>query len=476
MRGGLRKKLVLLSLVGAALLGSSLPAAAQDLMQSWQAALARDPVYAAARAAYRAGQERLPQARAALRPTVTAEVGAEYLEVRGASNLSRADSGNRGTWALALTQPLFDRAAWETMDQARLLVADNEVALAQAQQALILRLSQAYFDVLAAQDTLAAIEAEKSAVAEQLAFAKRNFELGNATVTDTYEAQSRYDLLIAQELAAGNTLDLARDTLATVTGERPLALAELPYETRLPTPAPARQDDWITQATSASLAVQRTQLQTQAAQRGIEIARSGHYPRLDLRASSGSATNSGLQNRNLPASLSGRPLDSNVGVVLSIPIYTGGGTSSRVTEQVELAEQARQNAMAARLEAERDARQFFSGVTTGLARIRALEAGELSSRSAVQANRTGYEMGVRINLDVLNAQQQLYTTLRDLARARYDTVMAGLRLRAATGTLSENDLEAVNRLLVPATGEPGSRMADRARAARQATTPPGVTR
>ncbi|MEI2416278.1 TolC family outer membrane protein [Orrella sp. JC864] len=464
-------------LARAAVLAAALAAGgavqAQDLMQSWQSALARDPLYAAARAAYRAGQERLPQARANLLPNLSAALGGEYAEIRTSGNSGRVRSGTRATWDLVLTQPLFDWAAFKALDQAELLVGDSGIALQQAYQDLLLRLAQAYFDVLAAQDTLAAIEAEKSAVAEQLAFAKRSFELGNATITDTYEAQSRYDLLIAQELQAQNALDVARDVLATVTGQRPGALSELPYSAPLPSPQPTGLQAWLDQGVPSNLGVQRGQLQTRIAQYGIDIARAGHYPRLDLQASSGSATNQGLQSRNLPAGTSGRPIDSSVGVVLSIPLYSGGGVSSRVTEQVALAEQARQLLENARRSAEQQIRQYHAGVLSGLARIRALEAGEASSRAAVQANRTGYEVGVRINLDVLNAQQQLYATLRDLARARYDTVMAGLRLRAAGGLLAESDLAAINQLLLPPSPE-GSQMAERARQARRASTPPGT--
>jgi len=424
------------------------PGHALDLMQAWRTALARDPAYAAARASYRAGLEKLPQARAALRPEVAASVGGEYSETRSTRGLSRADSDRRGTWSLSLVQPLFDYSRWQALEQSRLVVADAEVALQAAHQDLMLRLSQSYFDVLAAQDTLAAIEAEKAAVAEQLASARRNFELGNATVTDTYEAQARYDVIVADELQAQNDMEVAREVLARILGGPPQALAELPYGVALPPPRPARQEDWSGQAETASLDVVRARLRSRIAERGIDIARGGHYPTLDLEATTGSATDGVFDGRARP----GRPVDSVIGLNLRIPLYAGGGISSRVTESVELAQAARHDYEAARRLAVQQARQFHRGVNTGLARIAALEAGERSSRAAVQANRRGYEIGVRINLDVLNAQQQLYATLRDLARVRYDTVMAGLRLKAASGILAEDDLEAINRLL----REPGA--------------------
>ena len=418
--------------------------AAQDLLQTWQAALSKDPVYSAARAAYRAGQEKLPQARAGLLPAISAELGGLYHETRGASTMSLARNGSRNTWDLVLTQPLFDWSRWQTFEQSKLVVADVELQLQQAYQDLLLRVAQAYFDVLAAQDALSATVAEKTSIAAQLESAKHNFELGTATITDTYEAQARYDLVLAEELLHQNELDVRRDLLARIIGEMPGVLAELPYGVHLPAPQPARLSDWSAQAKNANLGVTRAQLQTQIAQYDIEIAGSGHYPTLNLRAASGSVSDGTTQGN---VSRNGRTVDSNIGLVLSIPIYTGGSVSSQIAEKIQLEQKARHDLEAARRQAEQAAREYYTGTVTGLARVRALEAGEKSSRAAVEAHRTGYAIGVRINLDVLNAQQQLYATLRDLAQARYNTLLAGLRLKAASGSLSEADLVAVNRLL-----------------------------
>lgn len=442
--GSLAVSLILVLAAGMA----SAAHAAQDLLQIWRAALASDPVYAAARANYRAAIEQLPQARADLLPAVNAEIIGGYDETRATRNISsRARDGSRAGWGLVLTQPLYDGSRWQRYEQARLGVADAELQLQQAYQDLLLRVADAYFNVLAAQDTLAATEGEKAAVAAQLEAAKRNFELGNATITDTYEAQARYDLIVAQELLQQNTLAVLRDELAKIIGQQPGALAELPAGVRLPPPQPARMADWSTQAESASLAVARAQLQTQIAQREIQVARSGHYPTLSLRATSGSAEG---QHREAAG---GRAIDSSIGLVLSVPIYSGGGVSSQVTEKVQLQQKAREDYEAARRQAVQEARQYYTGVVSGLARIGALEAGENSSRAAVQANQTGYEIGVRINLDVLNAQQQLYATQRDLAQARYRTLLDGLRLKAVGGILAEADLEAINRMLrLPAPG------------------------
>lgn len=434
------------SLAAAALLclaaGPSL--AAQDLLQTWQAALSKDPAYSAARAAYRAGQEKLPQARAGLLPAISAELGGLYHETRGASNMALARNGSRNTWDLVLTQPLFDWSRWQTFEQSKLMVADVELQLQQAYQDLLLRVAQTYFDVLAAQDTLSASIAEKTSIAVQLESAKRNFELGTATITDTYEAQARYDLVLAEELRRQNELDVRRDLLAQIIGEMPGALAELPYGVQLPAPQPARLSDWSKQAENTNLGVTRAQLHTRIAQYDVDIAGSGHYPTLNLRAASGSVSDGTMQGN---VSRNGRTMDSTIGLVLSIPIYTGGSVSSQVTEKIQLEQKARHDLEAAQRQAVQAAREYYTVAVTGLARVRALEAGEKSSRAAVEANRTGYAIGVRINLDVLNAQQQLYATLRDLAQARYNTLLASLRLKAASGSLSEADLVAVNRLL-----------------------------
>lgn len=418
-------------------------ARAQDLMQVWQQALGSDPVYASARAAYRAGLEQLPQARANLLPAISAEVGSAYQSAHSTRGFTAYD-GTRANWALVLTQPLFDWNRWQRYEQSQLRVADTELQLQQSFQDLLLRVADAYFNVLAAQDALSATEAEKAAVAEQLAAAQRNFELGNATIADSYEARARYDLIVALQLDLQNALDVRRDELAQIIGTPPGALAELPSGVPLPAPQPARIEEWSGQAESSGIDVLRAQLQTRIATHDIGIARSGHYPTVNLRASSGSATDARMrQGSDAP----GRPIDNSIGVVVSIPLYSGGGVSSQVTEKVQLEQKARQDYQASRRQAVQSARRYYSGVISGLARIRALEAGERSSRQAVEANRIGYEVGVRINQDVLDAQRQLYATQRDLAQARYGTLLDGLRLKAASGILAESDLDAVNRLL-----------------------------
>lgn len=427
-----------------------------DLAQAFQMALTNDPTYAAARANYRALLQKMPQARAALLPQIYGSLTGAYVDSRATGELNQVYNNARSAWTLYLTQTLFDWTAISTYEQSKLVVASAEVQLQLAYQDLMLRLSQAYFDVLSNQDTLTALEVERKSIGEQLASAKRRFEMGGATVTDTYEAQARYDLISANIIAAENNLQTSKDILARILGQSPEQLSVLPYTVTLPAPVPNKLQEWSSQASMANLEVVRARLQTRISEQDVQIAKSGHYPTFSLVASSTSNT---VGNSQVRPFFDGRTIDNTVGIQMNVPIYSGGGVSAKVTEKAELQQKSVFDMEAARRLAVQQAQQYFNGVNAGLARIKGLEAGEKSSRAALEANRTGYEVGVRINLDVLNAQQQLFLTMRDLARTRYDTLMAGMRLRANSGVLSEEDLLAINRMLkLP--GTPGTSILD----------------
>jgi len=418
------------------------PALAQDLLATWAAALQRDPIYAAARAGRDADQEKIPQARAKLLPYITLDSAGEINDVRR-TNFQQHETRGVGLWALTLTQPIIDVGNWSRLRQSEYLADSANLALQQAYQDLILRVSQAYFDVLAAQDTLKTIQAQKRAVETQLEAAERGFELGATTVTDIHEARSRLDLLNASEIEARNALQISEDQLAKITGDRPAELVGLDPNTSLPPPTPARLDDWTLQSAQASLDVARAHLDTLIVEKQIDIAKGGHYPTLSLYAQTGSASDRGINGqRNGP-----RSIDSAVGLQLSIPLFSGGEISSQVREQTSRLQQARYIHESAKRQAVQSTQQYFSGVISGLSRIQALRAAEKSSLASLEANRIGYELGVRVNIDVLNAQQQLYETRRALSRARYDTLMNSLRLKAASGILSDEDIVAVNSLL-----------------------------
>lgn len=427
---------------------------AMDLAQAWQLALNNDPTYQSARSQYRASLQKMPQARAGLLPQVDASLTGAYLDSRATGPLDQVYQGGRSAWALNLTQPIFNWSAIQTFEQSKLVVAQAEVDLQVAYQDLLLRVSEAYFEVLARQDTLEALKAEQRSIAEQLAASKRRFELGDATVTDTLEAQARFDLVSANIIGVENDLSNAEDALARITGRPPQAeqMFALPYTVDLPKPSPNRLADWSSQAKTASLQVVRSRIQTQIAESEIQIAKSGHYPSVNLSAGSTSNT---VGNSQVRPFFDGRTIDNSVALTLSVPIYSGGGVNAQVVEKAELQQKSVYDLEAVRRQSLQLSRQYFNGVKAGLARIKGLEAAEKSSLSALKANITGYNVGVRINLDVLDAQQQLFVTKRDLANARYLTLVTSLRLRANSGVLSETDLIDINGLLKPP-GSPGT--------------------
>jgi outer membrane protein len=423
----------------------SLQAHAADLIQVYQQALANDATYASARASLSAGQESITQGRAGLLPTIG--ITGAYTRnksVQSSGNSVAVDPDNpsqvitsyggtvnNNQYTISLQQPLFRWDRWETYQQSKLQQSIAEAQFAQAQQDLITRVAQAYFDVLAAQDTLDSTRAQKEATTEQLASAKRNFEVGTQTITDTHEAQAAYDLVVSQEIAAVNDLENKKTALQAIIGAPPAAL-----------PQPGNVDQWVSAAENQNYAVSVAELSLESAKRDISKNRAGHLPTLDLVASSTHSTSN-----NGPAFLSGTNSNKGIGVQYSVPIFSGFAVTSRVRQSIALEDKARNDLEANRRNAALNARQSFLGVNSGLAQVKALEAAEVSSNSALESNKLGYQVGVRINIDVLNAQRQLYQTRTDLARARYNTILAGLKLKAAAGSLREDDLQPVNALL-----------------------------
>ncbi len=426
-------------LAGSLLLAGS--AAAADLLQVYREALVNDAQYAAARATVEAGREKLPQGLAGLLPTI----GATANSVWNQNDYSPKNSPgwsrdfNSNGWNLNLTQPLF---RWQNIvqyDQAHWQVAQAEANFAQASQDLILRVAQAYFDVLYAEENLKAVRAAKRSIALQLEQAKKNFEVGTATITDTHEAQSRYDLANAQELAGENELQVRQYALRVIVGKDVGTLSRLSAEATLQPPQPASMEKWVEAAENDSFSVQAQQAAVEVASREVERQRAGHYPTLDAVANYG--TNKTMSSNN--------PLETdmrNIGLQLTIPLYQGGAVNSRTREAAANRTAAASSLENARRSASLAAKQAYLGVVNGLAQVGALNAALVSSKSALESNKLGYEVGVRINIDVLNAEQQVYVTTRDLAKARFDTLLAQLRLKAAVGALSEADLERINPL------------------------------
>jgi outer membrane protein len=412
---------------------------AQNLQELYEAARAYDASYLSARSLAQSAEFKAAQADALKRPsaTVTGNLTTTQLD------LPRVD-GSNNTRALSLggRYPLFNKANDASFSQAQKALQLAQADLMTAEQDLILRVSQAYFDVLAAQDALATTRAAKAAITEQLASAKRNFEVGTATITDTREAQARFDLATAQELAADNDLRTKRIALDQLVGRPGVTPKGLAKPVVLPAVQPTDAEVWVAQADGAHPAVQKAKLALEVAQLESEKSRAAKLPTVDAVASLGATDANGRL-----ATTPGLTKSAALGVQMNWPIYTGGAVENRLKETIVLEEKSRNDLEAARRTVAQLTRQAFFGLQSGMAQVKALEAAESSSQLALEATQLGYRVGVRVNLDVLNAQTQLFTTQRDLAKARYDVLLTNLRLRQASGTLKADDLRPLNALL-----------------------------
>jgi outer membrane protein len=419
----------------------SATAHAQSLVELFEAARGFDATFQSAKSAHDAAVAKADQARAGLLPTVGLSAGASRTNVDNASPVPDRSYDARNA-TLAASQPLYRPVNRLSFEQGQKSLTVAQAQLKAAEQDLIVRTSQAYFDVLAAQDTLTYVKAQKAAVAEQLAAAKRNFEVGTSTVTDSREAQARFDLVVAQEIAAENDLRvkrLALDTLVGKTGADPKPLA-LPVA--LPVVTPDDVGQWVNLAEAGHPGVVQAQTALDIASLELKKAQAGHGPTVDLTAQYVMA--------KAPSTTTGLPLRSNtatVGVQFNLPLFAGYAIQNRVREALALEDKARSDAEGAKRSVAQATRTAFFGVQSGKGQVNALEAAEASSQSALDANKLGYQVGVRINIDVLNAQSQLFQTKRDLAKARYDVLVGSLKLRQASGTLVADDLGAVNALL-----------------------------
>ena len=415
-------------------------ASAQSLKEVYDAARVYDAAYLSARALAESAEFRVEQTEALLRPSAFATANAtgtqSELPVLGSRNGATVQGGVNGRY------PLFNKASKVSIEQARKSLETAKADLETAEQDLIVRVSQAYFDVLAAQDTLATVRASKSFTSEQLASAKRNFEVGTATITDTREAQARFDLTTAQEIAADNDLRAKRIGLDTLVGRQNVVPKPLVVPVVLPSTAPANPEEWVSQADAAHPNIRRARVGLEVATLETDKARAGELPTVDA---VGSLTVGDSRGRLF--TLPGTSATASVGVQMNWPLYTGGSVQNRIRETLKLEERSRNDLEAARRGVAQTTRVAYFGVQSGLAQVRALEAAEASSKLALEATQLGYRVGVRVNLDVLNSQSQLVTTQRDLARARYDVLVGGLRLRQASGQLAPADVQAVTTLL-----------------------------
>ncbi len=434
--------------LGAAM-GGVLPAAAEDLVQIYHEAIANDPTLASARAAWLATQENVPQARANLLPSVTLAGNANYTDFRERlhTDPSLAFSQNYPQYQYTVTasQPLYRKQNLVALDQAKQTLGQSDYVLSSAQQDLIVRVAQAYFDVLLARFNIELTESQKAAVSENLAQAKRNFEVGTATITDTNDAQAKYDQIVAQEISTRNDLDNKLAALRAIIGRAPKELKRFnaKYDPQLPTPNAL--EAWIDAALRDNSQVRIAQSNYDIAVLEVDRQRAGHYPTLDLVGSFNQGYAGASSSVSLTSFAAFDARQGQIGVQLNVPLYLGGSIDSKVRQAVASLEKARQDLEAARRTAELSAQTAFTGVTSGVAQVKAFGQALVSAQVSYDSTKLGLEVGVRTNLDVLNQQQQVYQTRFNLAQSYYNFLVSSLKLKQAVGTLSEADVEEINR-------------------------------
>jgi len=445
-------KRALAFVLGAAMAAVVTPASAEDLLQIYRDALANDPTLASARANWLATQEAVPQARAGLLPSVTLVGNANaqnvYEKLHTDPSLSVTENFPAYNYTVSASQPLYRKQNLVALDQAKQTVGQSDYVLASARQDLIIRVAQAYLDVLLARFNIELTESQKAAVSENLAQAKRNFEVGTATITDTNDAQAKYDQIVAQEISTQNDLDNKLAVLRAIIGRAPKELKPFGGEFAPQPPTPNTLDAWIEAAVRDNPQVRIAQANYDIAVLEVDKQRAGHYPTLDLVANFNQSYAGATP--SVASSVSSIANDSHsalIGVQLNVPLYLGGLIDSRVRQAVANQEKARQDLETARRSAQLSAQTAFNGVSSGVAQVTAFEQAVRSAQVSYDSTKLGLEVGVRTNLDVLNQQQQVFQTRFNLAQSYYNFVINGLRLKQAVGTLSDPDVDELNRAL-----------------------------
>ncbi len=446
-------------------------ASGADLLEVYQRALQNDPIIREADANRLASRESKPQALAALLPqldvsgsytqndeefsrtTLTPEDPADPTSPLVARDITSDSDGDDQRYNISLRQTLFRWDQWAALKRADAEVAQAEADYRAAQQDLIQRTAQRYFDVLAAQDTVDATQATLEAFSRQLEQADKRFEVGLIAITDVQEARAAHDQAAADVIQAKRTLATAHELLRELTGEPFDSLAAPVDEMALTSPDPQNEEQWVATALEQNLRVISARLATDIAKQDVRVARSGHLPAIDLIASRGDQEFDGTQlSRNVTGTVTESPADQtqvtdSIGIQVTIPIYSGGATSSQVRQRVYLHRAARERLERTARETERATRDAYLGVISEISRVRALRQALESSRTALQATEAGFEVGTRTTVDVLDARRQLFEAQTNYSRSRYDYILNVLQLQIATGTLNADDLGEINKLL-----------------------------
>jgi len=432
------------------LLLSSLPlfVSATDLSDIYSQALLNDPQYRAAQAALEAAREAKPQAWAAWLPQLnfTAQRVDDETETTRSTNVAALPLGARSSdsdrYIFSLNQALYNHQYIVGLRQADDSIAQAVATFKSAHQSLMLRVAEAYFNVLAARDSLDFASAEKKAVSEQLHQTKQRFNVGLTAITDVHEAQARYDLTVAQEIVAQNELAISFEALRELTGKVQKDLNTLAEESPLLPPDPENIEDWVVTALQQNLALIAAEKTMNIASEEVNRQRAGHYPTLDLKAT---------QTNVEGGTFSSTTFDSEATTVtleLNVPLFSGGLTSSKTRQAKQNRQQARELYEQQRRATERQARNAYLTLTANISQVKALKQALASSTIALEATRAGFEVGTRTAVDVLNSQQELYRARRNFSRARYDYILQRLRLQQAAGTLQQGDMNQVSAWLV----------------------------
>ena len=424
----------------------------QSLLELYDSARGFDANYQSVQAQFEATRLKSAQAQAKLGPTGSLSVNVSknnfsYDPVKtSATNPSFTRFYGTNTATVVGSQPLYRPGDKAEVAQSSLQMQVVQEQLVAAEQDLMVRVSQAYFDVLAAQDNVTFVQAQKTAVAEQLASAKRNFEVGTATITDTREAQAGFDLVTAQEIAAQNDLQVKKLALDQVVGKTSTQPKSMLGKAEPSPLSPAQVEEWVSMSAEKNPNLRQAVIGLQVTELETLKAKSALKPTVDLQLSHT------FNNNTNGSTASTIGLTSNLttgAVVLSWPFYTGNALDNRVRETLSLTQKAQADLDAASRTVAQNTRSAFFGVMSGVSQVKALQAAVESSQVALEANKLGYIVGVRINMNVLDAQSKLFDTKAKLAKARYDVLMGHLRLRQVSGTLQLQDLQGINNLLEP---------------------------
>lgn len=421
---------------------------AADLLEAYRLAQQNDPTYAAARYDYEAAIEQRPQARGALLPQITFSASRSEDDQRDLST-NESDSFSNEQYSLNLRQTLFNWEQFAGLSRADAEVARAEAELADADQTLILRVAEAYFDVLAAEENERFARAEVEAIERQLEQARERFDVGLIPITDVKAAQASYDLAVSRRIEATNGIDNAREALRAIIERRTSTLAHVRDDLPLASPEPNDANTWVTRAVEQNPEYLAARAASEASRQGVRQARAGHYPEVDLVASrTRREQDSDLFDSGGQGEQFSRDSETDsIGIEVTIPLFRGGATTSGTREARANFEAAQSRMLEARRAVEQRTRNAFRGLESRISQVRSLRQAVDSNEASVEAEEAGFEVGTRTTVDVLDALRDLFEAERDYANARFEYILNRLRLQEAAGTLTVDDVRLVNSWL-----------------------------